>query len=63
METSRFRFIGCLGVQSCLGYPWKSFSVQAKGAFTLANFTHNFALSLPVLLKEIFFITKRANLV
>ncbi len=32
-----------------------------KGAFTLANFAHDFALSLHVLQKK--FITKRASLV
>ncbi len=34
-----------------------------KGAFTLGNFARDFTLSLHVLLKKIYFITKRASLV
>ncbi len=37
--------------------------VTVKGAFTLANFAHDFALSLHVLLKKFVFITKLASLV
>ncbi len=38
--------------------------LTTKGAFTLANFARDFAISLHVLLKEnIFFITKCSNLV
>ncbi len=36
---------------------------NTKVAFTLVNFAHDFALSLHILLKKYFFITKRANLV
>ncbi len=36
---------------------------QIKGAFTLANFARDFAISLHVLQKKILIITKRASLV
>jgi hypothetical protein len=43
-------------------HPFLGETVMHKGAFTLANFARDFALSLDVLLKKIS-ITKRANLV